>query len=139
MFAMFETDLRRKLMLGAVSLAVLLGGLGSAAWAMQRDPAYAAARSQGLVGEQPDGYLGFVSTPSSAIRALVEDLNIKRRAIYTERAAAQNATVEQYAFTTGCSLIAQTVAGEKYKAPDGSWQTRGAAAPLRDARCPAAG
>ncbi len=139
MFAMFESDTRRKLMLAAAALAMAFVGVGSAAWAMQRDPAYAAARSQGLVGEQPDGYLGYVTPPSPAIRALVEDLNIKRRAIYTERATAQNATVEQYAFTSGCTLIAQTVAGEKYKAPDGSWQTRAAGPAVRDTRCPAAG
>jgi hypothetical protein len=44
--------------------------------------------------------------------------------------------VEEYAFTSGCLLIAQTRPGEKYQAPDGSWQTRGAGAPLRDSRCP---
>ena len=46
----------------------------------QRDPAYAAARAAGQIGEQPDGYLGFATTPTPAIRALVQDLNIKRKA-----------------------------------------------------------
>ena len=67
---------------------------------------------------------------------MVEDINIKRRANYTERARSQNATVEEYAFTQGCILIARTAPGEKYQAPDGSWQTRGAGAPQRDSRCP---
>ncbi len=101
----------------------------------QRDPAYQAARSAGLVGEQPDGYLGFVGTPSAEIRRMVEDLNIRRRAAYTERAAAANATVEQFAFTSGCRLIAETAPGERYRAPDGSWQTRTSAPPVRDSRC----
>jgi uncharacterized protein len=101
----------------------------------QRDPAYQAARAAGVIGEQPDGYLGFVSTPTPEIRRMVEDLNIRRRAAYTERAAAANATVEQFAFTSGCNLIAQTVAGEKYMSPDGRWLTRTAAAPTRDSRC----
>lgn len=102
----------------------------------QRDPAYAAARSAGQIGEQPDGYLGFVSTPTAEVRALVQDLNIKRKAAYTERAQATGSTVEQFAFTSGCNLIANTKSGEKYKAPDGRWLTRDAGAPVRDSRCP---
>jgi hypothetical protein len=39
------------------------------------------------------------------------------------------------AFTSGCNLIEQTAPGEKYRAPDGVWKTRSAAAPVRDGRC----
>lgn len=118
---------------GAVAVAgLVLSGPASA----QRDPAYQAARSQGAVGEQVDGYLGIVSGASAAVRALVDDINIKRKAAYTQQASANGATVEQFAFTTGCRLIAQTRTGEKYQAPDGSWQTRSAGAPIRDSRCP---
>jgi uncharacterized protein len=90
---------------------VLAGGaiaLASPALA-QRDPAYAAARAAGQVGEKIDGYL---------------------------RAQAANATLDEYALTAGCQAILATKPGEKYQAPDGSWQTRGAGAPQRDARCP---
>jgi hypothetical protein len=70
------------------------------------------------------------------VKRVVEDLNIKRKAVYAQQAQAQHATVEEYAFTSGCLAIARTVPGEKYQAPDGSWQTRGSGAPQRDARCP---
>lgn len=102
----------------------------------QRDPAYAAARSAGQIGEQPDGYLGFATTPTPAIRALVQDLNIKRKAAYTASAQSTGSTVEQFAFTSGCNLIAQTKAGEKYQTPSGAWKTRDGSPPERDARCP---
>jgi uncharacterized protein len=102
----------------------------------QRDPAYAAAREAGQVGERVDGYLGYVGAASPALRAVVEDINIKRKAVYAQRAQANNATLEEYALTIGCGLITQTKPGEKYQAPDGSWQTRSAAAPQRDSRCP---
>lgn len=102
----------------------------------QRDPAYTAARAAGQVGEQPDGYLGFATTPTPAIRALVQDLNIKRKASYTEGALSTGSTVEQYAFTSGCNLIAKTAPGEKYQTPSGSWKTRDSSPPERDARCP---
>lgn len=114
--------------------AVALAGLSTAALA-QRDPAYAAARAAGQVGEQPDGYLGVVGGGSAELRALVSNINIQRKAAYTQKAQASGATVEQLAFTSGCNLIAQTRPGEKYKAPDGSWQTRGGGAPQRDPRC----
>ena len=117
-----------------VAAAVALGGLSVAASA-QRDPAYAAARAGGEVGEQPDGYLGLVGAASGDLRALVNNINIQRKSAYTQKAQASGATVEQLAFTSGCNLILQTNAGEKYKTPGGVWKTRTAAAPERDSRC----
>ncbi len=118
----------------AVLLAAALGLLPTAAVA-QRDPAYAAARAAGQVGEQPDGYLGIVGAGSAELRAVVSNINIQRKSAYTQKASASGATVEQLAFTSGCNLVAQTGAGEKYKAPSGVWKTRTAAAPERDGRC----
>ncbi len=126
---------RKRLMLAAGAALLTLVAAGTVQ-AMQRDPAYAAARAAGQIGEKIDGYLGFVSSPTPTLRAMVEDLNIKRKAVYAEKAQAANATVEEYAFTSGCLAIARTVPGEKYQGPDGSWQTRTSAPPLRDARCP---
>jgi uncharacterized protein len=120
-----------------LAAAVLLGATATTAVYAQRDPAYQEARSQGLVGEKPDGYLGFVSTPAPAIRALVNDINIKRKALYTEQALANSSTVEEFALASGCRLIREkTAPGEKYQAPDGSWRTRDANPPVLDPRCP---
>ncbi|MBX7481010.1 YdbL family protein [Qipengyuania qiaonensis] len=125
----------RKSVLAAVALATALGGFAAPAFA-QRDPAYAAARSAGEIGEKMDGYIGIVGAETPALRKIVNDINIKRRAVYSERAKANNATLEEYALTAGCQAISATKAGEKYQAPDGSWQTRGGGAPQRDSRCP---
>jgi len=119
--------------------AVFLGATATGAMAYQagRDPAYQSARYSGLVGEKSDGYLGFVSAPSPAIKALVEDINIKRRAVYSKEALANGATIEEMALRTGCRLIAErTVAGEKYQTPSGQWKTRDSSAPELDPRCP---
>ncbi|MFO6447594.1 YdbL family protein [Erythrobacter sp. NE805] len=105
------------------------------ALAQQRDPAYAAARAEGTVGEQPDGYLGIVGSASPALQRLVDDINIKRRAVYADGAQKNNATLEAYAAAAGCTAIMRTVAGEKYRAPDGSWQTRGGGAPVLSDAC----
>lgn len=120
-----------------LAAALLLGATVTTAAYAQRDPAYQAARSQGLVGELPTGYLGFVTPPSPAIRALVDDINIKRKDAYTEAATAERVTVEEFAFRNGCRLIKdKTVAGEKYQAPDRTWKTRDASPPVLDPRCP---
>lgn len=102
----------------------------------QRDPAYAAARANGTVGEKTDGYLGIVGEATPALQRLVNDINIRRRAVYSEQAQENDATLEQYATTAGCAAIARTVPGEKYQAPDGSWKTRTAAPPERLSICP---
>ncbi len=124
-----------KSMLAAAAVATALGGFVAPAYA-QRDPAYAAARAAGQVGEKMDGYLGVVGSETPELKRIVNDINIKRRAVYSERAQANNATLEEYALTAGCQAILATKPGEKYQAPDGSWQTRGAGAPMRDPRCP---
>jgi len=120
-----------KLLIAATGL--VLAGLSTAAFA-QRDPAYQAARSAGQIGELPDGYLGVVGAGNAELRALVNSINIQRKAKYTQSAAA-GATVEQMAFTSGCNLILKTAPGEKYQTPTGEWKTRTAAAPERDPRC----
>ena len=120
-----------KLLIAAAALT--LAGLSTAAFA-QRDPAYQAARSAGQIGELPDGYLGLVGAGTPELRALVNSINIQRKAKYTQSAAA-GATVEQMAFTSGCNLILKTAPGEKYQTPAGEWKTRTAAAPERDPRC----
>lgn len=112
--------------------AVALTGLSAAAMA-QRDPAYAAAREAKQVGEQPDGYLGVVSGGAS-VQALVRDINIKRKAAYTASAQANGSTVEQFAFTSGCNLVAQVGRGEMYKTPSGQWKEN-TGTPELDARC----
>ncbi|XUU60222.1 YdbL family protein [Erythrobacter sp. HA6-11] len=125
----------QKLALSGVLAAIALTGVAGVAYA-QRDPAYAAARSSGQVGEKMDGYLGIVGNASPELQRLVDDINIKRKAVYSQRARESRATLEEYALTAGCQAIARTVPGEKYQAPDGTWQTRTSAPPLRDPRCP---
>jgi uncharacterized protein YdbL (DUF1318 family) len=123
--------------IGFIAAAAALALVAAPAFA-QRDPAYAAARAAGQVGEKMDGYLGVVGSGTPALQRVVSDINIKRREKYTEgaRNATPPATIEEFAFAAGCNLIAQTAPGEKYQAPDGSWQTRTSAPPMRDSRCP---
>lgn len=87
-------------------------------------PVVEAALSSGTVGEQWDGYLGFVSPPSADLKAAVDAINIKRRAGYTQIAAARNVTVDQFAQTTACQTLRAVKPGHAYRLQDGSWRTR---------------
>jgi uncharacterized protein YdbL (DUF1318 family) len=124
---------RATLALSAAALA--LTALAAPALA-QRDPAYEAARQAGKVGEKPDGYLGIVGGGDASLKKMVDDINIKRRSIYAQKAQGANATLEEYALTAGCLAISRTAPGEKYMTPQGAWETRTSAAPIRDPRCP---
>ena len=121
----------------------LLGGLALAGMALsapavaQRDPAYQAARTAGQLGEKIDGYLGVVGSQPAAVESLANDINIRRRENYAQKAQEQGVTLQEYAITQGCILISRTQPGEKYQAPDGSWQTRGSGPPQLHPRCPA--
>ncbi|MET0178875.1 MAG: YdbL family protein [Novosphingobium sp.] len=136
MFRLTNDRLRRRLTLGVSAVVAAALGLSGTVAAQGRNPAYDTARRSGLVGERMDGYLGYVGSPPADLRGVVEDINIKRKAVYAEKAKANSATLEEYALTAGCLAIARTSPGEKYQAPDGSWQTRGDDPPVRDRRCP---
>lgn len=84
-------------------------------------------RGTGLIGEQADGYLGVRTgaTVGSDVRARMDSVNIRRRAAYTERAAAQGVTVAEFAAATGCTLLSSRVdPGEWYRGENGQWVQR---------------
>lgn len=79
-----------------------------------------AAKNQGLVGEQPNGYLGVVKSTPVAVQ-LVSDINGKRHQAY-ERIAQQNGiTVEQVEKLAGQKAITKTRPGNYIKTPSGQW------------------
>jgi len=124
-----KTETFRRLAVAAGAITLAFAGVAVAA-------DYNSAKAAGQIGEKMDGYVAVVGSGTPELRKIVDDINIKRKAVYAQKAQAQHATVEEYAFTSGCLLIAKTSPGEKYQAPDGSWQTRTSAPPMRDARCP---
>jgi len=112
-----------------VAVAALAAGTGYA-FLLQGD-ASAALRASLKVGEQADGYLGIVGSPSPDLRAQVDAINIKRRAYYTEIAAKRGAKIEEVAATTACELFRTKVAASQYyRGPDGAWRQRDGNAPV---------
>ena len=118
---------RTKLLIAAlVGIAVVAG---TSAYA-QGDSA-GQLRASGHVGEQADGYLGLVDSAPGDVRAQMEQVNIQRRAAYTQLAAQRNATIEEVAAATACQLFATRVGpGQYYRLPDGVWRQRDGSTPI---------
>ncbi|WCT72122.1 DUF1318 domain-containing protein [Sphingomonas naphthae] len=116
-----------RFVIGFAGLLLMAGGI---AVAQSEDAVVAQARAGGAVGEQADGYLGFASAPSTAVRQAVDAINIKRRQIYTDIAGSQGATVQEVAAARGCDQLAKRVApGEAYKS-GANWAVRQGNAPV---------
>lgn len=80
------------------------------------------ARAAGFVGETPQGLLAAVSVPPSAeIRALIDDINIRRMAQYRESADEAGVTVEQFQAIIGERLIDEARPGTFIMDADGNW------------------
>lgn len=103
-------------------IAAAMVATGAPAFAA--DPIVEQALASGAVGEQWDGYLGFVRPPSGDLKAAVDAINIKRRAGYTQIAASRNVTVDQFAQTTACQTLRAVKPGQVYRLKDGGWKTR---------------
>jgi len=105
----------------AAALAAL--SLAGAAAAMDSKAAVDQAKAQGVVGEQADGFLGFVKpTDDSALKAAVHDINQGRAALYRQAAAANPKDTEahfQLALTLGLQIKLKP--GEYYKPAGGGW------------------
>ena len=100
-------------------VTVLVAGLvfSLCAFALTLD----AAKQQGLVGEQPSGYLGVVDKSTPEIEALVRDINQKRRSAYEGIAKRNGTEVEAVEQLAGKKAIEQTAKGQYVKLPSGDW------------------
>ena len=80
------------------------------------------AKSQGVVGEQPDGYLGIVQPGASAeVQALVNDVNQKRRQMYEDIARRNSTKLEAVEMLAGKTAIDNTRPGNFIRSPSGQW------------------
>lgn len=96
--------------IGVGLLVALALGLALPAAALDLDT----AKRQGQVGEQTDGYVGAVRPDAPAeVRALVADVNARRRAAYEEVARKNGTPIEAVAALAGQKLIDRV--------PPGGW------------------
>ncbi|GAA3963377.1 YdbL family protein [Allohahella marinimesophila] len=101
------------------SLAVLpfIAMLSLQAWALDLE----SAKAQGLVGEQPNGYLAAVVTSPEA-EALVQEINAKREDAYVRVAEKNKIEVSKVGALAGKKLIEKSEPGHFVRLPNGQWQ-----------------
>jgi uncharacterized protein len=109
--------MRRLLLLGAMAV------LAAPSAAPAQNPAtIVAAKRAGQIGERFDGYLGYVVTPSVALRRQVDAVNIRRRSLYSNLAARKGVSPDEVGITAACSLLKRIGLGEYYLHGQGGWQ-----------------
>ena len=108
---------------GAAVMAALALPAAAVAQSAQAKATVDQAKAAGIVGEQADGFLGFVTQPADpAIRQAVAEINAGRAQVYREAAARTGTTPE----AAGASAFTQVVQaklkpGEYFKPNGGGW------------------
>lgn len=120
----------KSIMFGSLAAAALVAVAGSAL--AQADSFLEQARAAGQVGEQADGYVGAVKGASPDLKARIDQINIKRKAAYTELAEKRGVTVNEVAAATACELLSNKVGpGQFYRNEAGQWVQRQGSAPVQ--------
>lgn len=79
------------------------------------------AKAQGLVGEQPNGYVGIVGTTTPELKTLVNDINKQRHDSYVQIALHNGTTIDAVETLAGQKAIGLTQTGNYIKTPSGDW------------------
>ncbi len=117
-------------LLAAIACA---GAMALATPAAAQDAALNQARAEGLVGEQADGYRGVApgASVSADVRARLDLTSLRRRALYTQRAADRGVSVNEMAAAVACEVFGARIAvGERYRDEGGQWRQRTASSPV---------
>lgn len=81
-------------------------------------------KRDGLVGERADGYLGLVDEAAAAdVRALVAEINEKRKGEYSRIARANELTLQQVQVLAGKKAIEKTRPGQ-WVLRNGGWERK---------------
>ena len=86
------------------------------AWALDLQQ----AKSQGLVGERLDGYLGIVK-PAAGVQSLLDKINSGRRDYYRDIAKRNGTSQDVVEALAGKKAIQKTPAGQYIQNASGGW------------------
>lgn len=91
-------------------------------------PAFAAdlatAKTQGMVGERPDGLVGSVNAVDAATQQMIDQVNAERMAKYKAIAEKNGTPIDQVQALAGAKLIGQTPSGQFIMNAAGQWQKK---------------
>ena len=107
---------------GGAFMSVVLPSVPATAQTPAQKSAVDAAKAAGTVGEQGDGYLGFV-TPSTdpMLAAAVAAINAGRKQVYQEIAMKTNVSEQAAGEATAQQLFTRLPAGQYFRPLNGNW------------------
>ena len=100
--------------------ALLLVLAFQGAWAID----ISTAKEQGLVGEANTGYLAAIGTPSAEVKALIAEVNEKRKAEFERTAKKTGATLVQVRARFYELAVQRTEPGHYYQDASGNWKQK---------------
>jgi uncharacterized protein len=121
-----------------IFLSIIAAGalVATASGAVDQNGPIDTAMDTGIIGEQADGYLGFVRTPTPAqadLQRRVNEVNIRRRGVYIQVARDSGETLDRVALLQALRQITKTPAGEYFQDLTDRWCVKGPNSDVRQA------
>lgn len=125
-----------KKILGGFAALSLIAGASLAPLPLSGHTAYAqtsstkatvdAAKDRGEIGEQIDGYLGIVddASPSAAVKNAMNEINIARKAVYTQASTGSGQPAAVFAQLTGEKQIKKAAIGHYVRDSSRVWKRK---------------
>ncbi|MFN8733597.1 MAG: YdbL family protein [Hyphomonadaceae bacterium] len=109
-----------------IFIAMLVAGalIATSAAAIDNNGPVDRALAAGIIGEQADGYLGFVRTPTAAqadLQRRINEINIRRRGVFNEAAKVNGETEDRVALLSALRQITKTPNGEYFQDSTRTW------------------
>jgi uncharacterized protein len=110
--------------------------IATAASAVDNNGPIDTAMTAGTIGEQADGYLGFVRPPTTAqadLQRRVNEVNIRRRSVYIQVARDGGETLDRVALLQALRQITKAAPGEYFQDLSDTWCVKGPNSDIRQA------
>lgn len=122
----------KKLVIGAMAALTFAVAGAATVSVFHATPAYAAnakivvdqAVAAGRIGETIGGYLAAVGSVNDAERNAMNEINIRRKSVYTNLAKQKGVSVDVIARLSGEKQLAKAASGEMIMDESGSWKPK---------------
>ncbi|WP_157893731.1 YdbL family protein [Aquidulcibacter paucihalophilus] len=113
--------MKRMIFIGLMVAGALIA---TSAMAIDNNGPVDKAMAAGIIGEQADGYLGFVRPPTAAqadLQRRINEINIRRRGVFNDTAKETGETEDRVALLSALRQITKTPNGEYFQDITKKW------------------
>ncbi|MCA3693111.1 YdbL family protein [Aquidulcibacter sp.] len=113
--------MKRTILIGLMVAGALIA---TSAMAIDNNGPVDKAMAAGIIGEQADGYLGFVRPPTAAqadLQRRINEINIRRRGVFNDTAKETGETEDRVALLSALRQITKTPNGEYFQDITKTW------------------